>query len=212
VLVIEDCIECTCRCLTGKHITICRKRGWKDRTAAGPTLNRFRPTTPNVLATVPFDIPSTATDCALAVALLFVIDRCSSQFSISLLWLGRLLGKFYLFAAMAYNTWAKLSKAQNDYPKPKFAVPFVDKALKKNPTNPFLLVCASHKLKSVPTDILSDLESRSRASTELACTKDFRRPTDYLRTPRRHKHRTSFVYLQTLSRGVAKALVWRRSH
>jgi hypothetical protein len=51
-----------------------------DRAAAGPTLNRFRPTTPNVFATVPFDILDTATDCALAVALLFVIGRYSSHF------------------------------------------------------------------------------------------------------------------------------------
>jgi hypothetical protein len=43
--------------------------------------------------------------------------------------------------AMAYNNWDKLSKAQRDYPKPKFAVGVVDKALKKNPKNPFLTVC-----------------------------------------------------------------------
>jgi N-terminal acetyltransferase B complex non-catalytic subunit len=41
---------------------------------------------------------------------------------------------------MACNNWDKLTKAQRDYPKPKFAVSFVDKALKKNPKNPFLLV------------------------------------------------------------------------
>jgi N-terminal acetyltransferase B complex non-catalytic subunit len=43
-------------------------------------------------------------------------------------------------AAMACNNWDKLSKAQRDYPKPKFAVSFVDKSLKKSPKNPFLLV------------------------------------------------------------------------
>jgi N-terminal acetyltransferase B complex non-catalytic subunit len=41
---------------------------------------------------------------------------------------------------MACNNWDKLSKAQRDYPKPKFAISFVDKSLKKNPKNPFLLV------------------------------------------------------------------------
>ena len=41
---------------------------------------------------------------------------------------------------MAFNNWDKLSKAQRDYPKPKFAVAVVDKALKKNPKNPFLCV------------------------------------------------------------------------
>ncbi|KAL6706881.1 hypothetical protein ACN47E_005024 [Coniothyrium glycines] len=40
---------------------------------------------------------------------------------------------------MAFNNWEKLAKAQRDYPKPKFAVAVVDKALKKNPANPFLL-------------------------------------------------------------------------
>ncbi|KAH7391804.1 N-acetyltransferase B complex non catalytic subunit-domain-containing protein [Pyrenochaeta sp. MPI-SDFR-AT-0127] len=40
---------------------------------------------------------------------------------------------------MAFNNWDKLSKAQRDYPKPKFAVGVVDKALKKSPKNPFLL-------------------------------------------------------------------------
>ncbi|KAF1943638.1 hypothetical protein EJ02DRAFT_399997 [Clathrospora elynae] len=40
---------------------------------------------------------------------------------------------------MAYNNWDKLSRAQRDNPKPKFAVGVADKALKKNPKNPFLL-------------------------------------------------------------------------
>ncbi|KAF1845780.1 uncharacterized protein K460DRAFT_338347 [Cucurbitaria berberidis CBS 394.84] len=39
---------------------------------------------------------------------------------------------------MAFNSWDKLAKAQRDYSKPKFAVAVVDKALKKNPKNPFL--------------------------------------------------------------------------
>jgi hypothetical protein len=42
---------------------------------------------------------------------------------------------------MAFNNWDKLSKAQRDYPKPKFAVAVVEKALKKTPDNPYLLVC-----------------------------------------------------------------------
>ncbi|KAF2033776.1 hypothetical protein EK21DRAFT_57934 [Setomelanomma holmii] len=40
---------------------------------------------------------------------------------------------------MSFNTWDKLSKAQRDYPKPKYAVAVVDKALKKTPENPYLL-------------------------------------------------------------------------
>lgn len=40
---------------------------------------------------------------------------------------------------MAFNSWDKLTKAQRDYPKPKFAVAVVEKALKKNKANPFLL-------------------------------------------------------------------------
>jgi hypothetical protein len=41
---------------------------------------------------------------------------------------------------MAFNSWDKLAKAQRDYPKPKLAMPFVDKSLKKQPNNPYLLV------------------------------------------------------------------------
>jgi N-terminal acetyltransferase B complex non-catalytic subunit len=41
---------------------------------------------------------------------------------------------------MACNSWDKLRKAQRDYPKAKFADSFVQKSLKKNPKNPFLLV------------------------------------------------------------------------
>jgi hypothetical protein len=42
---------------------------------------------------------------------------------------------------MAFNSWDKLEKAQRDYPKTKFAVVAVDKALKRQPNNPYLLVC-----------------------------------------------------------------------
>jgi hypothetical protein len=41
---------------------------------------------------------------------------------------------------MAFNNWDKLEKAQRDYPKAKFAVGVVDKALKKQANNPYLLV------------------------------------------------------------------------
>jgi hypothetical protein len=41
---------------------------------------------------------------------------------------------------MAFNSWDKLAKAQRDYPKLKFAALFVDKNLKKQPNNPYLLV------------------------------------------------------------------------
>lgn len=40
---------------------------------------------------------------------------------------------------MAFN-WEKLSKAQRDYPKPKLALSYIDKLLKKNPGNPYLTV------------------------------------------------------------------------
>lgn len=46
---------------------------------------------------------------------------------------------FLVPAAMAIN-WDKLSRAQRDYPKPKFALPYIDKLLKKNPGNPYLTV------------------------------------------------------------------------
>ncbi|CAO2648943.1 Nn.00g098920.m01.CDS01 [Neocucurbitaria sp. VM-36] len=62
---------------------------------------------------------------------------------------------------MAFNNWDKLSKAQRDYPKPKFAVAVVDKALKKNLKNPFL--CAwradlSLRLNQDPELVLSGLQ------------------------------------------------------
>ncbi|KAH9860569.1 hypothetical protein J1614_011900 [Plenodomus biglobosus] len=40
---------------------------------------------------------------------------------------------------MACNTWDRLTKAQHDFPKLKFANSVVDKGLKKQPNNPFLL-------------------------------------------------------------------------
>lgn len=40
---------------------------------------------------------------------------------------------------MAFD-WDKLSKAQRDYPKPKLALSYIDKLLKKNPGNPYLTV------------------------------------------------------------------------
>ena len=41
---------------------------------------------------------------------------------------------------MAIDTWERLEKAKRDYPNQKFAVQFVDKALKKSPRNAYLLV------------------------------------------------------------------------
>jgi hypothetical protein len=49
---------------------------------------------------------------------------------------------FLAAAVMAIN-WDKLSRAQRDYPKPKFALPYIDKLLKKNPGNPYLSVSNS---------------------------------------------------------------------
>lgn len=43
---------------------------------------------------------------------------------------------------MAFNNYDKLTKAQRDYPKPKFALSFIDKQLKKNAVNAYLLVGA----------------------------------------------------------------------
>lgn len=40
---------------------------------------------------------------------------------------------------MAFN-WDKLSKARREYPKPKFALSYIDKLLKKSPGNPYLTV------------------------------------------------------------------------
>jgi hypothetical protein len=41
---------------------------------------------------------------------------------------------------MAFNSFDKLCKAQRDYPKPKFAYAVVEKALKKQPQNAYILV------------------------------------------------------------------------
>jgi disulfide oxidoreductase YuzD len=43
---------------------------------------------------------------------------------------------------MAIDTLEKLEKTKRDYPNQKFAVQFVDKALKKSPRNAYLLVGA----------------------------------------------------------------------
>ncbi|KAH8731426.1 hypothetical protein GQ44DRAFT_735904 [Phaeosphaeriaceae sp. PMI808] len=51
-------------------------------------------------------------------------------------------------ATMAFNNWDKLSKAQRDYPKSKYAIAVVDKALKKQPSNPFLMAWPSDKKQS----------------------------------------------------------------
>ncbi|KAI8935899.1 hypothetical protein NX059_007411 [Plenodomus lindquistii] len=50
---------------------------------------------------------------------------------------------------MAFNNWDKLEKAQRDFPKPKYANSVVDKALKKQPKNPFLLAWKAELLLSV---------------------------------------------------------------
>jgi len=44
------------------------------------------------------------------------------------------------------NSWDKLTKAQHDYPKPKFSIAVVDKSLKKYPSNAYLLVRAAKNL------------------------------------------------------------------
>lgn len=50
------------------------------------------------------------------------------------------LSLLHVHVTMAYNSWDKLAKAQRDYPRPKFANQVVDKALKKQSNNPYLLV------------------------------------------------------------------------
>ncbi|OSS55187.1 hypothetical protein B5807_01505 [Epicoccum nigrum] len=60
---------------------------------------------------------------------------------------------------MAIN-WDKLSRAQRDYPKPKFALPYIDKLLKKNPGNPYLSAWradVSLQLQSEPQAVLKSL-------------------------------------------------------
>ena len=68
---------------------------------------------------------------------------------------------------MACNNWEKLAKAQKDYPKPKFAVSFVDKSLKKTPKNPFLLVRNPDTFEGAsPANLWPGLESGSVTSTK----------------------------------------------
>ncbi|XPT02151.1 hypothetical protein M3J09_011273 [Ascochyta lentis] len=60
---------------------------------------------------------------------------------------------------MAFN-WDKLSKAQRDYPKPKFALSYIDKLLKKNPGNPYLTTWradVSLQLQSQPETVAKSL-------------------------------------------------------
>jgi hypothetical protein len=69
---------------------------------------------------------------------------------------------------MAFNSFDKLCKAQRDYPKPKFATAVVDKALKKQPNNPYLLVkffCT--EMYFLVLMLATDMESRSCAPTKL---------------------------------------------
>ncbi|KAF2630728.1 hypothetical protein BU25DRAFT_446337 [Macroventuria anomochaeta] len=61
---------------------------------------------------------------------------------------------------MAFN-WDKLSKAQRDYPKPKFALSYIDKLLKKNPGNPYLTTWradVSLQLQSQPEAVAKSLQ------------------------------------------------------
>jgi hypothetical protein len=50
---------------------------------------------------------------------------------------------------MSINTWDKLAKAQRDYPKPRYASAVVDKASKKDPKNPYLIVSTMMGLRCV---------------------------------------------------------------
>lgn len=66
---------------------------------------------------------------------------------------------------MAFSTWDKLLKVQRDYPKPKFALPVVEKALKKAPTNAFLHVSfASISMKQTHLTIRTRLGEQISAS------------------------------------------------
>jgi hypothetical protein len=47
---------------------------------------------------------------------------------------------------MAFNSWDKLAKAQRDYPNPKYAGAVADKATKKDPKNPYLMVFRANKI------------------------------------------------------------------
>ncbi|KAJ4984456.1 methionyl-tRNA synthetase [Stagonosporopsis vannaccii] len=72
----------------------------------------------------------------------------------------RLLGTYSLGpTVMAFN-WDKLSKAQRDYPKPRFALSYIDKLLKKNPGNPYLTTWradVSLQLQSQPEAVTKSL-------------------------------------------------------
>ncbi|KAH6612687.1 tRNA synthetases class I (M)-domain-containing protein [Boeremia exigua] len=57
-------------------------------------------------------------------------------------------------AMMAFN-WDKLSKAQRDYPKPKFALSYIDKLLKKNPGNPYLAAIVKYRVEGASSDKLT---------------------------------------------------------
>ncbi|KAH7401816.1 tRNA synthetases class I (M)-domain-containing protein [Phaeosphaeria sp. MPI-PUGE-AT-0046c] len=61
-----------------------------------------------------------------------------------------LLDQLGATATMAFNSWDKLAKAQNDYPKPKFALAVVDKALKKQANNPYLLAIMQQNKEAIP--------------------------------------------------------------
>ena len=94
--------------------------------------NSFHPNTSNVF----FNHASSLSQqgFALTIALSFSLPFTSFGLSV------RPRATFNATAAMSFNTWDKLSKAQRDYPKPKFATDVVNKALKKQPNNPYLLV------------------------------------------------------------------------
>lgn len=64
---------------------------------------------------------------------------------------------------MAIN-WDKLSKSQRDYPKPKFALPYIDKLLKKNPGNPYLTV------SDFGCHVTADLTSRRHGGPMFHCS------------------------------------------
>ncbi|KAJ8107724.1 hypothetical protein OPT61_g8672 [Boeremia exigua] len=64
-----------------------------------------------------------------------------------------------LAIVMAFN-WDRLSKAQREYPKPKFALSYIDKLLKKNPGNPYLTTWradVSLQLQSPPEAVAKSL-------------------------------------------------------
>jgi hypothetical protein len=69
--------------------------------------------------------------------------------------------------AMAFNSWDKLAKAQRDYPNPKYAWAVADKALKKQPSNPYLIVNPDDREFLLATLIYGvDMASRSLPPTK----------------------------------------------